>query len=334
MNKLFDIKRTKMIDEAAFMHKPSSSGKLFGIFLLVIILCNLASGLIVGLVTTVHDTIIYSQNGVYDAMLEIIDAGGSVNDAMKYLEDNMLDLPWWITFVTLFSNAVTIFGAIFYCKKFEKRSLSSMGIRKAGVAVELLLGLAIGALLLSAVFCVLHFSGAVVFERHPFDSRIIRPSIILYFFGYLVKVVADELLYRGFFLTSLSRDTRPIFSALLTALVFSLFNFGSIFMFINSFLFSFLLNVYVLKRGSLWGTIAMRFVWCFGEAAVLGTTGLGAALFIPKYSTSMLLLTGEPGYGLDSGLLATIIFIFAIFIILLLKTKKSEQSCVEIEYFR
>ena len=321
-----------MIDEAAFMHKPSTFGRMIWPFLLVVILCGLASGLIVGLINTIYDTIEYIQNGVYDDMVNILNNGGSLEDAMDEINKNPIKIPWWMTFVDLFSNAVIIFGAIFYCLKFEKRPLSSMGIRKKGVAVELLLGAAIGAVLVGAVFCILNFSSAVTFARHP-DTRIIRPSIILYFFGFLVKVVAEELLYRGFFLTSLSRDIRPIFSALLTALIFSLFNFGSIFTFINTFLFSFLLNIYVLKRGSLWGTIALRFIWCFTEAAVLGTTGLGAALFIPDYSDNLLLLTGEFGYGLDSGLLATIIFIFAIFIVLLLNTKKSEQSCVEIEYF-
>ncbi len=324
MNKIFNIQRTKMIDEAAFMHKPSSFGKIIGPFLLVIILCNLASGLIIGFVSSTYDIILAIKSS---------SNAETFLDALENLVENPLEMPWWMSFVSLFSNAVVIFGAIFYCVKFEKRPVSSMGFRKNDVALELFLGFLIGALLIGTVFSVLHFSGAVEFMRHPFDNRIIRPSIILFFLGFIVRVVGEELLYRGFLLTSLARDIRPIFSALLTSLVFSLFNFGSIFSFVNTFLFSFLLNLYVLKRGSLWGTIAIRFVWCFCESVVLGATGLGSALFIPKYNGSLLLLTGEPGYGFENGLLSTIIFVFAIFIILLLKTKKSEQSCVEIEYF-
>lgn len=329
MNKLFDIKRTKMIDEAAFGHKPSTFGRTLGTFLLVLIITSLASGLIVGITTTVYDAI---KNNVFSNMMSIAQSSG-YESAMTYFEESAFSFPWWMTYVSLFSSAIVIFGAIFYCVKFEKCSVSSMGLRKNGVAIELLFGFLIGAAFIGIVFLVLHFSGAVSFERHP-DTRILRPSIILLFFGYMVQVVSEELLYRGFFLTSLSRDIRPIFASLLCALVYSLFNFYSIFSFINAFLFAFLLNIYVLKRGSIWGTIALRFVWCFVQGAVLGGTGFGASIFIPKYNVSLLYFTGSPlEGGFESGLIFSIVLICAIMIVLLLKTKKSERSCVQIEYF-
>lgn len=331
--KLFDIKRTKMIDEAAFMHRPSSFGKTFWPFLLLVFICDFIASIIVGIVGSIYDTVIYIKDGTYEAMVNAMGEGQSFMDVFStYMSD--VTIPWWLDFVTLFSYGITIAGVIFYCLKIEKRPLSSLGFRKNGVVLEILLGLGIGALLIGAVYAIVTSTGAVTFVRHT-DTRILRPSIILYFFGFLVKVVSEELLYRGFLLTSLSRDIRPIFSALLTALVCSIFNFSTLIGFINSFVFCFLLNVYVLKRGSIWGSISIRFVWCFFEAVVLGFTGLGAAMFLPATPTSSvsLLLAGTPGYGFDSGLIATILFIFTIFILLLLKTKKSERSCVEVEYF-
>ena len=333
MNKLFNIGRTKMIDEAAYMHKPATFGKIFWPFLLVFMGTNLFSGLIVGLVTTVYDTIIYTKNGIYGQIVEMLKNGDSYKDVMTVLEENPVSTPWWMTYVILFSSAITIVGAIYYCKKVEKRPITSMGLRKNGVALEIILGLLIGLCMVLAMTAILHFSGAVKFFRNPFDQRIFRPSIVLFFLGFLVQAVSEELLYRGFFLTSLSRDIRPIFSALICALVYSVFNFSSVLSFINAFLFAFLLNVYVLKRGSLWGSIMIRFVWLFTESAVLGTTGELSALFLPAYKKNMLLLTGEYGYGLGDGLLSTAVLIFVCALLLLLKTKKSERSAVEIEYF-
>ena len=329
--KLFDIKRTKMIDEAAFMHRPSTFGKTFWPFLLVVIVCEMIAGMLVSLVGSIYETIVYIKDGTYEAILEEMNNGAAFVDVIDKLTSA---LPWWLDFVMLFSYGITIAGVIFYCVKIEKRPFSSLGFRKNGVALEIMLGLGIGALLIGALFSVVYFSGAVDFVRHP-DTRILRPTIILYFFGFLVQVVSEELLYRGFLLTSLSRDIRPIFSALLTALVCSIFNFSSLIGFINAFLFSFLLNIYVLKRGSIWGTISLRFVWCFVESVVLGFTGYGATIFFPKEIASSLTLVfaGAPGYGFESGLITSILLVFTIFMLLLLKTKKSERSSVEIEYF-
>ena len=327
MNKLFDIKRTKMIDEAAFMHKPSTFGRMLWPFLLVVILTSMASGLIIGIATTIYSMIVYTRTGAMDEMTTIMQNDG-YHGVMSYLELNPIEAPWWLGYIGLFSSAVVIFGAIFYCVKIEKRSIFSMGIRKKGVALELLWGFLIGAIFVGIVFCVFHFSGAITFVRHQ-DARIIRPSIIFYFLGFLVQAFADELLYRGYFLTSLARDIRPVFAALLGALVFSLFNFYTIFSFLNSFLFAFLLNIYVLKRGSIWGSMALRFTWNFGYAVILGGAGLSAAMFVPKYNANFF-----TGFGdFESGLLFTILLVCAIMIVLLLKTNKNERSCVEIEYF-
>ena len=332
--KLFDIKRTKMIDEAAFMHRPSSFGKTFWPFLLVVIICELIAGMLVGTIGSIYEFIVLIKDGTLQTFIDGLDKDTSYLDIVNNMPHLPSDSLWWLDFILLFSYGVTIAGAIFYCLKMEKRPFSSLGFRKNGAAVEILIGLGVGAALIGTVFSVVYFSGAVDFVRH-IDTRIFRPSIILYFFGFLVKVVSEELLYRGFLLTSLSRDIRPFFSALLTALVCSIFNFSSLIGFLNAFLFSLLLNIYVLKRGSIWGTVALRFVWCFTEEVVLGFTGLGAAMFIPKEQSSSLVavLAGTPGYGFDSGLVASILFVFTIFILLLLKTKKSERSVVEIEYF-
>ena len=136
----------------------------------------------------------------------------------------------------------------------------------------------------------------------------------------------------------LARDIKPMTAIIISALLQALSSFSAynITGFINALLFGVLLGIFVFKRGSIWGAAAIRFVWSFIGCSILGTPVFGSypmiSLLAPKYNEPAI-LSGSTSAGFEAGLLMTALLIVSIALTLLLKTKKSEESAVKIEYF-
>ncbi len=332
MKKIFDIKRTKMVDEAARGHTPSHFGRVFLAFFLVYIISNAAINLITTLPLTIYNFAVSMKDGSYDLFKEAMDAS-DLDKAIDILYEISANVPWWAFAILLFGYGFLIFASIFYCKKFEKRAPSSMGIRKKGVIVELLLGSLIGGAL-AGICCGLSIiTGSLTFKLEGFSI-----AILLFIPAFFVFALGEELLVRGFFMTSLARDISPLVAVISSSLLFAIFNIGTldILGFINTFLFGILLGVYVFKRGSIWGAVAIKAVWGFTLANILGTNVFGyskmLSILSPVYSNKAI-LSGSPELGFMSGILTTILLACVTLILLLLNTKKGEESEVKVEYF-
>ena len=323
MNKIFNIKRTKMVDEAAFNHKPTMLGRSILCFFLVFSIATLASNLLTNMPI------------VYMAINSIEGEVISTEELLNAITEMSLDsLPWWISLLTLFSKAFFIVAPIIFSMKLEKRSVFSMGIRKKGVALEILLGLGIGGVMVALAFLVNLLVGSMSFEFKGFS-----PIILIYFVGFMVASLGEELLVRGYFMTSLARDVRPFSAIIISALVFALFNLSTVFnlvSFLNTFLFGIFLGIFVFKRGSIWGSFAIKLVWGFGSACILGAPAYYLtmpSLFKTTYN-NVQIVSGSDVYGFESGIVLTVMLIALVGISLLLKTKKSEESEINIDYFK
>lgn len=324
MKKLFNIKRTKMVDELAFGHNHMAFGKTFIAFFVISMIVYVATNTITNTPVMVNYIATSIQDGTFV----------SITDAMiSFLESPITILPWWVTPLQLFGGVFAIIALAVYMKKFEKRKISSIGLRKSGAPLELLLGALIGALMIGAAFASTLFSGAVSYTIVGFDIR-----ILVYALGFLVFAFGEELLVRGFFMNMLARDIKPMAAIITSSLLYSLSSFSvyNIVSFINTFLFSMLLGIFVFKRGSIWGAFAIRFVWSFVGVSILGTTVFSSypliSVLVPTFNPPEI-LSGSVSYGFGGGLIMTAILALAIIITLLLNTKKSEQSAVKIEYF-
>jgi membrane protease YdiL (CAAX protease family) len=327
MKKLFDIKRTKMIDELAFGHNPLAFGKSFLAFFLISIIVNVSTNMLTNTPILLNHILNLMVSGKFTDLTEAL---------IEFLESPTLVLPWWYTPLQLLGGIFAIIAVTVYIKKFEKRKLSAVGLRKGGVILEILLGVAVGGALIGAIFASTLFSGAVSYAFVGFDIR-----ILTYALGFLIFSFGEELLVRGFFMGVLARDMRPmtaiVISSILHALsAFSLYDATSITNIINTVLFGILLGVLVFKRGSIWSAVSLRFVWSFVGCSILGTNVFGSypiiSLLMPNFNPPVF-LSGSRIYGFGAGLLMTALLAVAILLTLLLKTKKSEQSAVKIEYF-
>lgn len=324
MRKLFDIKRTKMIDELAFEHNPMSFGKTFLAFFILTLISSVATNSVTNAPIMINFIITEFKNGTFESLTDTL---------IKFMESPYVSIPWWVILIQLFGGIFAIIAVTVYMKKFEKRKMRSIGLRR-GAQLEIILGALIGTLLIGVMFASTLFSGAISYTFAGIDLR-----ILLFALGFAVFSFGEELLVRGFFMNMLARDIKPmaaiLTSAILSAIAgFSVYNIPS---FINTVLFGILLGIYVFKRGSIWGAVAIRFVWSFVGASILGTnvfdTYAVLSVFVPKYNASSL-IGGSSTQGFEAGLIMTVILAVAILLSLLLKTKRSEESFVKIDYFK
>lgn len=335
MKDLFNIKRTKMIDDAAFRHAPRTPGKTVLSFILFYFVANFLCSIITFAVDLGYNLYTFIKSGL---MSEYYDATKSQNaEALEEVLDKMLELtsiPWWFVCVELFASALIIGACIFFCIKFEKRPVPSLGIRKKGVLVELILGVLVGAAIVFSTVGFTFITGSLGFEPYkPFST-----VFVVLIFACLIDAFANELLFHGVLMASLARDTKPIFAILITSILYAAFHALSlnIFIIINSFLLSFLLGLYVFKRGSIWGATIISFVWTYVSSVIFGSPLMSLmeapSILLPNYKFADIISGGDV-YGINAGVAFTLVLVVAIFVLLLTKTKKSELSQFEIEYF-
>ena len=324
-----------MIDEAAFRHKPTTAGRGILSFILVYFLANILSGMITFAVTFVYGIVYATKSGLLEIYSNAVEEGNqeAADEAITMLMEG-INVPWWLIIVELFACAVVIFVAIFYSIKFEKRPLSSLGIRRGGVAWEILLGAICGSVFTALVIGFAFVTGSVSFVAYkPFS-----PVFVVLIFACLIESAAEEILLRGYFMTSLARDTKPIVAILISALVYALLHLLYLdpIIIINAFLFGVLMGLYVFKRGSIWGAIVLNFVWSYVGCVIFGSPVLGMgtvpSILAPKYNYANVISGGNVA-GFEAGLAFTLVLVVAIAILLLFKTKKREISGFEIEYF-
>lgn len=311
---LFNFKRTRMIDEAVFFHKPVTLGKNIISFIVVMLIANL--------IVTVLQAIplIFYLSSDLDA---IIDAGKGSTEALEELLDNF---PPWLSGVTILFNGFFVFVAIFYCKKYENRAPLTMGLHKRGCVPEYLIGFLVGggmiglALLLNLAF------GTVEISFVGFS-----PIIFLFLVAFIAQGFGESAFIQGYFTVSVARDYAPIIAISLGSVAFLLFRLegtgATMVSYINVLILGFFLGVYMFKRGSIIGCASILAGWSFLGNSVFGQSTKGISLFLVAENGSKYVNGGNSGIG--GGLCATLILVIGTILLLLTKPKQSEISDFE-----
>ena len=160
--------------------------------------------------------------------------------------------------------------------------------------------------------------------------------IILYFLGYMVQGMSEEILCRGYLMVSMQRGC-PLWVAVLTnSLLFTVLHLGNPgitpLALLNLALFGIFASLYTLRRGSLWGIGAIHTIWNFAQGNIFGisVSGLSGS---PSIMTAT---TAEGGslvhggaFGMEGGLGVTAVLLIGCAVLLLIKTKKSEITALE-----
>lgn len=229
----------------------------------------------------------------------------------------------------LFATVLMTLTVICFCRWIQHRSAASVGFRHPGALREYLWGILIGAFLLSATVGICALQGNVQIEKSAFSV----PVWLLFLAGYLLQGMSEEVLCRGYFMTSLARKNHPAVAALVSAAAFSLLHLAnpgiSWLALVNIFLFGVLMAVYILRRKDIWGACAIHSIWNFFQGNLFGIRVSGLAT-----GPSPLVTTPDPAgslwnggdFGVEAGLCTTVVLGAALLILLVFGKDRKEHG--------
>ena len=143
--------------------------------------------------------------------------------------------------------------------------------------------------------------------------------------------MGEEVMFRGYLLTSLARKNNIWVAVAFSSLAFALSHAGNanfnVIGFINIALFGFFAAIFTLRRGSIWAISAIHATWNFVQGNIFGFNVSGTAmtdtLLNADHSNFGHIVSGGK-FGLEGGLGATVVLLIAILLVLMSPTKKSE----------
>lgn len=229
--------------------------------------------------------------------------------------------------LSLFSNVGMIVVPILFCRLIQKRKPDTLGFTRKGAGKEYLIGLGMGFIAFSAVVLICVLTGSVKLTGFSPDFSI--GMFLLFLAGFMIQGMAEEVMCRGYFMTSLGRRY-PMWAAVFAnSLIFAglhLFNNGiSVLAFINLILFGVVASLYFVKRGSIWGIGAFHSVWNLVQGNFYGLQVSGVVVKCSVFSSAAAedknIINGG-AFGPEGGLAVTIVFLVTICILLRKNTQK------------
>lgn len=332
---LYNIPKTRMLARAQNSLSPDSKPRSIFIesmiFLLVMLICSVPQSIIVSVVTV---AMIFTDPAYYDLIMQSVETGNVDADALlKYTEEFSASHSSEIMLASLFGSGALILGAIVYCRAIEKRKLFTVGFVKRGVFTEYLLGIAVGAVMISIPALICHLSGCVTLS---FNKNFSPLSLALFFLAFVLQGMGEEAIFRGYFLTALCRRNKEWVAIIVSSLMFAIFHVPnqsfSIIAFINITLFGIFASVFMLKRGSIWAVGAIHTVWNFMQGNIFGFSVSGTPLLPSLFKGTdqgfgSILSGGD--FGIEGGLGATIVLLIALLLALMMPAKKSELASLD-----
>lgn len=221
---------------------------------------------------------------------------------------------------------------IIYCRFVERRSLNSMGFVKKGCAVKYLIGLAAGFAMFTATLLISYAFGAVKYVGTDLNNGMIFALMCV---GWLIQGAEEEIICRGYFMSSLSNKL-PLWAAvLISSLFFSLMhlmNAGfNLIVLVNLTLTGIMFAVLAIRFDSLFVCCAAHSIWNLVQGNFYGlpVSGMdaGGSVFRFELAENMDLWTGGV-FGLEGSLSETIVMVIVIAAIIFIpkKNKNAEIS--------
>ena len=231
--------------------------------------------------------------------------------AMAYTE-SLMSTSLTAQVGTMIATAALAATALVLCRKIEHRSYLSMGLRRYGA------GRAVGG---GALFALLLPVAAIVFTVALGGGQLmgvgsVQPlTLLCLLLGIFVQALSEELFFRGCLFTSLARTGKLSTAIVISSLVFAFLQrtstAASPLAFVNLALFGALCALYMVRCGSLWGSVSLHALFLSGQALVFGSPLSG----VPVSSSLLSLLLNEEQtflHGGDFGLMGGFAMTFAL----------------------
>ena len=326
---LYSIPKTKMLSAAQNSLSPFSKPRSMLAELLFFLIVAMIGGTAITLAQSVFTTSIMFFDSEYYGVVEQMTQDGSFDSQVlaMYIEAFMANLPDYAHIFFVASTALYVPAAIIYCKRFEKRKPFSMGFNKRGVMPEYLMGILVGAVMIAIPAAICYVTGCVTFSFGSSSPLM----IVLFFVAFVLQGMGEEVFFRGYLLTSLTRRNHEWVAIIISSVVFSIFHLPNagfnVIAFVNITLFGVFAAVFMLKRGSIWAVSAIHTAWNFIQGNILGIRVSGNPKFASVFNSvnaefGSVLNGGE--FGLEGGLGVTAVLLLALLFTLMMPAKKSE----------
>ncbi|MDE5891504.1 MAG: CPBP family intramembrane metalloprotease [Acetatifactor sp.] len=317
MTKLLELKKPKMVADAAEKSKGLHIVLEVLVFIMVFLVCSAAEMLIMFPI----ELILMFTNADY------MNAAISGNSAAMAEATNALLQSDAMTITLLFTNVGLILVTLLFCKLIQKRKMTTVGFQKPGMWKEYLCGLGAGFLMFSAAVLLCVVTGSLKFQG--LSATFSAGIFVLFVLGYMVQGMGEEVLCRGYFLVSVGRRYPLAVGIFANAVLFAalhLLNDGiSVLAFINLVLFGVFASVYFIKRGNIWGVGALHSIWNLVQGNVYGIRVSGMQSTCSILSSEMVAgreLINGGDFGLEGGLAVTIVLVAGTLIMLATKQQR------------
>lgn len=233
--------------------------------------------------------------------------------------------------VSLFSTISSIIVSIIYCTKHEKRTIESMGIKKQTIFKNYLIGLIVGFIMITLVVILEIITGSLKFNGLNSINITILFMLIMFLIGFLIQSASEEIMTRGYLLTSLGAKHKISMAILSSSLVFGLMhilNAGfSIIPLLNITLIGIFFSLYYICFDNIWGVCAMHGIWNFSQGNIYGISVSGIDISNSIFSTTQVVgkeIINGGSFGAEGGLITTFVILLSISILLFYMYKNNK----------
>ena len=218
-----------------------------------------------------------------------------------------------VTVILYYGYAVYAVLALGYVKCVEKRSLKTMGLN-AGIG-SWFWGAGIAAVMLGVIIGIGCLTGVIIFEGCGNSGDFLYLAALAG--GFLVQGAAEEMMCRGFLMTSLLKKGSLPRAIFWSATAFALPHFSALFAadlpyalvgVVNLYLISILFSLLMVRRKTIWISCGLHSVWNFLLAGIFGMAlsgGEGEKDALLHFAVTKASLWNGGAYGIEAGLLTT-----------------------------
>lgn len=325
MTKLLELKKPKMVADAAAAQKGLHVVLEVLIFVAVFLVSSIAELIVV----TPIEVICLFTNQDYMNAVAAGDVEAGTKAALALSQSNAMLIAM------LFSNIGIILVTLLFCKLIQKRKVTTVGFQKPGLWKEYLCGMGVGFVIFSVAVLLCVVTGSL--KLQGLSATFSIGVFVMFLLGYMIQGMAEEVLCRGYFLVSVSRRYPLAVGIAANSVFFAalhLLNNGiSVLAFINLALFGIFASVYFVKRGNIWGVGALHSIWNLVQGNVYGIRVSGMQSNCTILSSEMVAgreLINGGDFGLEGGLAVTIVLVVGTLIMLATKQQRYVEETKEV----
>lgn len=221
-------------------------------------------------------------------------------------------LDWWQNVLLI----IVTLTYVFYSKWVEKRSPRSLGFSRKGIFSQYMQGAFLGWLMISLSLGLCLLLGSMEYQGLLMNASVV--VIALWFLGFIIQAMSEEVMCRGFLLVTLSNRMPVFWAIIISSSFFSLIHLlnpeVSWLAILNLTLYGIFAAVYFLRTDNIWAVSAHHALWNWLQGNVYGieVSGQQVSAVVWKFTPTE---TGEiisgGRFGLEGGLAVTLVLIIS-----------------------